>query len=313
MKHFFVALNTGYFQSGTPSEQCIEFYTKRSSKKLYCAIVGNVVIGNGIGVNSHCGKLSSNNRWNDLAIAINTNSTIAGIQLATAWEGYIGQKLFLNNKWDDEKVRLEINNYSLDTLFNDFAEATINAQKHGFKHIQLHVAHGYLLSSLLDPIISDSSDKTLEKIFEWNNYAKSLSTETSVRISWFCGFDSYREIIRQEVLKKLFCAGIDFIDISDGYYNKDKNIIYPIKDEMIRARHLRNTNLASQFPSQNIIISGGIKNFTGWPTNVNLGFCRELIANPNLFELLEFQCSKCGGCHYYSNNKPYLNCSNWTT
>ena len=95
MKHFFVALNTGYFQSGTPSEQCIEFYTKRSSKKLYCAIVGNVVIGNGIGVNSHCGKLSSNNRWNDLAIAINTNSTIAGIQLATAWEGYIGQKLFL--------------------------------------------------------------------------------------------------------------------------------------------------------------------------------------------------------------------------
>jgi len=50
-KGFFLAVNTGYFYDGIPTQECLNFYKARSGHGIYCAIVGNTVIKNGYSTN----------------------------------------------------------------------------------------------------------------------------------------------------------------------------------------------------------------------------------------------------------------------
>src|ERR1700676_1605669 len=102
---FFVGVNTGYVDGAMPDQRMVAFYEERSSARLTCAIVGNVVIPGGHGVNAVTPKISRDRRWKALTSAIASRGTVPGIQLATAWEGYAGATSFRPKDWTEAIAR----------------------------------------------------------------------------------------------------------------------------------------------------------------------------------------------------------------
>ena len=96
-KNFFLAVNTGMTDGDNLiNQKFIEFYEARASEKLYCAIVGNVVIPNGFGTNGGSPNLTNDKIWKELASRIENKGSIPGIQLASTWMGYKGQYNFIS-------------------------------------------------------------------------------------------------------------------------------------------------------------------------------------------------------------------------
>src|ERR1700733_5682886 len=89
---FLVGLNTGYVSHGEPDQRYIDFYARRSSPALYCAIIGNVVIPRGQPSNSGTPTISRSEVWYRIARAILARGTVPGIQLSTTWEGFRGSR-----------------------------------------------------------------------------------------------------------------------------------------------------------------------------------------------------------------------------
>ena len=127
----------------------------------------------------------------------------------------------------------------------------------------------------------------------------------------FCGFDEEREFSRKDIIAGLCGGWFDFVDISEGYYNYNKNYIYPTIKEELSKRLIRGTQFALENENQNMILSGKIIRFENYPDNVNIGVCRDLIANPMFLKNSYSICDNCGRCHYYSIGMEKMNCSKW--
>lgn len=310
---FFLPVNTGYYKNGCPTEECVRFYTDRSDTSIYCSIIGNVVLINGFSTNISCGYISKDRSWAKLSSGIKKNGTIPGIQLSTTYENYHGQELFVNKDWIEYERFLisKIKNVNLSQLIHDLKASIRLCYYSGFEHIQIHAAHGYLFSILLDPFINAQIDDVIETLMEVSQYAKGLSLSTSIRVSLFCGFDEERESSRKNVIAGLCVGEFDFVDISEGYYNYNKNYIYPTIKEELSKRWIRGTRFALENEKQNMILSGKIIRFENYPDNVSIGVCRDLIANPMFSKNSYSICDNCGGCHYYSSGMEKMNCSKW--
>ena len=312
-KIFFLPVNTGFFYNGTPSEECINFYSSRCSKLLYSAIVGNVCIYDGHPTNNHCGFISENKLWNSLANAIEEKGTLPGIQIASTWNGYNGQKEFLNPNWNEYKKNLIAIIPKIDQkkLFENIKKTIQTCQSKGFKLIELHAAHGYLLSILLDPNINKNSDYTVDNVLEVARFCNKLGLISSIRISLFCGFEKEDDEKRISQIEKICGNGFDFFDLSEGYYNYNKSLIYPNDQNMISERIERFTIFSQKHDNQKMIISCQIDITKSYPNNISLGICRELIANPNYLSTKTKECRNCGACNYYSRGLDKLTCARW--
>lgn len=109
---------------------------------------------------------------------IHQHGSVAGIQLAHAgrkashaepWNG--GKQIpLLSGGWqtvsasdvafvDGEEKPLELDKEGIDKLIQDFKEATYRAIKAGFKVIELHAAHGYLIHQFLSPLSNIRTDE----------------------------------------------------------------------------------------------------------------------------------------------------------
>lgn len=280
---FFLPVNTGYFNQGLPDERTNHFYASRSGNGLYCAIVGNIVIGGGFPTNSSCGSISHHDEWKKLSSAIRDQGARAGIQLSTTWIDYQGQRSFRSStpcEADNNyrSVLTGLSEFTINEIFKNFQQSTLIAANHGFNHIQIHAAHGYLLCIALDPVISPFCDTTAEQLIKWSDYTRQLGLETSIRLSWRSGLDRARDEERQSVLMQLFKSQFSFIDLSAGYYNINKHYIYPQTDEMLSARIQEGIDLANQHPHQDFICSGrvDINTLANWPQNLHAGVCRDL-------------------------------------
>jgi len=87
---FFLGVNTGFVANRRPDDRFLEFYARRSSPKLHCAIVGNVVVPNGYGSNEVSPIITPDAVWSELADVIRLRGSLPGIQIATTWEHYTG-------------------------------------------------------------------------------------------------------------------------------------------------------------------------------------------------------------------------------
>ncbi|WLA83239.1 hypothetical protein [Bradyrhizobium elkanii] len=193
---FFVGLNTGYVDAGEPDQRMVAFYDERSSPKLSCAIVGNVVVPGGYGVNAVTPKISRSQRWNELASAISAHDTIAGIQLATVWEGYAGPTSFRPKSWAEAIVKSRafaatVTPGRLEQLFSDLRTGTELAAEAGFRHVQLHAAHGYLFGLLLDSRLYAGAADCLAHVEAWARRSRLDGLETSLRISLKTGDERF--------------------------------------------------------------------------------------------------------------------------
>ena len=314
-KNFFLAVNTGMTDGDNLiNQKFIEFYEARASEKLYCAIVGNVVIPNGFGTNGGSPNLTNDKIWKELASRIENKGSIPGIQLASTWMGYKGQYNFIS-KLDNVSLykgyATEFNENFILEQFQNLKQGTELAIKHGFRHIQLHAAHGYLFNLLIEPFFTIHHELVLSYLNDWLLLLKKHEIESSIRISLITGDPSLDEVLNIESLIEFIKP--DFYDLSEGFYNINKRLIYPYSRN-IEDRIERQISISNQFKGQKFISSGlsyGHIRHEKIPNNLHIGICRDLIASPNFLFSEEVKCDSCSKCHYYSRGKQELECPQW--
>ncbi|AKU22048.1 bifunctional salicylyl-CoA 5-hydroxylase/oxidoreductase [Massilia sp. NR 4-1] len=120
---------------------------------------------------------------------------------------------------------------------NDFVRATLAAEHAGFDWLELHCAHGYLLSSFISPLTNQRGDEfggSLEnrcryplRVFAAMRAVWPVQKPMSVRISahdWVEGGITPEDAVRIAQLFKL--AGADVIDCSSGQVSKQEKPIF---------------------------------------------------------------------------------------
>lgn len=312
-KIFFLPVNTGFFQGGLPTGQCISFYEERSSKELYSAIVGNICILGGFPTNDFCGFINEDLKWASLAECIRKRGTKPGIQLATTWEGFRGADGKSTSNWTEFKQVCSpyLKHINPDFVFKNFRNSIDLCERHGFELVEIHAAHGYLLSLLLDPNISEHAEETAERVNELAVYCNSKGLETAIRLSIFCDLEPSVEKQRLEIIDKICNGCYNFIDLSAGYYNLNKELIYPTDERLLQQRFQAFSSFSKTHIQCQCIFSGLLGVNTELPPNGHLGLCRELIANPDYLTNGMNRCLRCGSCNYYSKRESSLSCARW--
>lgn len=315
---FFLAVNTGFVTNGSPDRRFIDFYRSRSSPELHCAIVGNVVVPNGFGSNAVAPTLTTETIWADVAAAIKSGGSLPGIQLATAWDGYVGSRKFVAPQpqefipWVRHLVE-GMGSQGISNVLNSFDAAAEIVTRHGFGHVQVHAAHGYLLSLLADHRINREANNVLDRLALLAERLRRQGIETSVRISLRSGDPFFDGIGTVEFYDAIARLPFDFIDLSSGYYNIDKRLIYPTRPDVLAARLEETLAVALRHPKRSFILSGrAVKyDWTEIPSNVYPGLCRDFIANPRFLQEPTDGCRNHGKCHYYSRGHDHLTCARW--
>jgi 2,4-dienoyl-CoA reductase-like NADH-dependent reductase (Old Yellow Enzyme family) len=315
---FFLAVNTGYVQGQLPDSRCVDFYTARSGNGLYCAIVGNAVISRGTGSNVSCARISEAPQWKELSQSIAGRGALPGIQLATAWPGYAGHRRFVSRSRAAQfgvyrAVASSMTVSDISDAFDDLIHSTNVALKSGFRHIQLHAAHGYFFNLCLHPALCRHAGYALQRARDWVNLVRSAGAESSIRMSTFAGHKAL-DTQWKRAASPLLELTADYFDVSEGFYNLDKRLIYPSTPDLLTARIARTLELARAYPSHSFIVSGralGALSEVPGP-NVHIGVCRDLIANPNFLDDQSHGCTNSMECHYFSRGERYLTCGMWT-
>jgi len=178
---------------------------------------------------------------------IHQHGAIAGIQLAHAgrkasftspWKG----NKFIHNSGDggwqtvsaanipfhaEDGVPLPLKKDGIDKVIDDFKQATVRAVKAGYKLVEIHAAHGYLIHQFLSPLVNlradeygGSFDNRIRLLLEIVEVVKTVwpaEYPLFVRISctdWAeGGWDEDQSIKLSRILKE---AGVDLIDCSSG-------------------------------------------------------------------------------------------------
>ncbi len=318
---FFAPINPGLCTNGMICDDYIDFFVKHSSQDIGICYVGNVSLQKNWRSNDHTAILFANpeRKWMDLSRRILENGSIPGIQLAWKPTQIQLQKGFTaRNK--EEQLNLfrdfydRFNDYDyVANLFRDSIKCCIAS---GFPVIQLHAAHGYALSLLLSRTVSGCRDpkdtkgiKLIEKIMCNLNVNNTI---LDIRLSLYEGLhDDLYEIEYKarlvEILKKL---GFKIISFSNGFYNINKYMIYPPKNEKIV---ILNDVLNFAINNVDVVlnVSGNMEQILvstiDLPPNLTFSLGRQLLADPDTIIKLKHNrrdeiksCSECNACHYYS-------------
>jgi 2,4-dienoyl-CoA reductase-like NADH-dependent reductase (Old Yellow Enzyme family) len=317
-KVFFLPVNTGYVEYGRPDERCQKFYTDRCQTGLYCAIVGNVVIPGGVPSNNRCAEISDANAWRELARGMSDNGVVPGVQLTTAWPGYKGIKKFVAEPNCDalhqyREISESMSSSDIRRIFTALHRGSKLAYQAGFRHLQIHAAHGYLFSILIDRRLSSHSDLTLRLVREWALEVASWGVESSLRFSVWIGIASIDDLHQMQWESLIASLPVNYFDVSAGFYNIDKRLIYPTLRRFLLSRRNVTLELAARNPQAQFIISGKASELIGQsvPSNIHIGICRDLIANPKFLNEINNGCNDCMKCHYFSRGRTHLECGRW--
>ncbi|KCV27631.1 salicylyl-CoA 5-hydroxylase [Bordetella bronchiseptica 00-P-2730] len=125
----------------------------------------------------------------------------------------------------------------MDRVRDDFAAAARRAARAGFDWLELHCAHGYLLSSFISPLTNQRDDEyggSLEnrlryplEVFRAVRQAWPADLPMSVRISahdWVEGGITADDAV--EIARHFKAAGADMIDCSSGQVSPDQQPVY---------------------------------------------------------------------------------------
>jgi anthraniloyl-CoA monooxygenase len=175
--------------------------------------------------------------------------------------GHAGAKGSTRVPWEGEDLPLEADNWPLisaspqqyldgvsawshamtredmDQVTADFVAATRRAADAGFDWLELHCAHGYLLSAFLSPLTNQRTDAyggSLTNRLRWPlevfaamRAAWPQDRPMSVRISahdWVEGGNTPEDAV--EIARAFKAAGADLIDVSSGQVSKAQKPVY---------------------------------------------------------------------------------------
>jgi anthraniloyl-CoA monooxygenase len=210
-------------------------------------------------------------KWKRIVEFIHSNSKAkvcaqighAGRKGATCipWDGGIDQPLS-HGAWEiisasalpyleNSQVPREMTVTDMDKVTSDFVSATENAIAAGFDMIELHLAHGYLLSAFISPCTNKRNDEyggVIEnrmkfplRVLKAVKKAWPEGKPVSARISatdWTEGGITEEEILK--VAEMLKDNGVDIINVSTGQVVKEEEPVYGRMYQVPFADQIRN-------------------------------------------------------------------------
>ena len=175
--------------------------------------------------------------------------------------GHAGRKASVQVPWEDNEMPLKAGGWGIiapsalawspdhavpramtradmDSVRDDFVRATEMAARAGFDMVELHAAHGYLVSSFISPVSNRRTDDyggSLENRMRWPlevlramRAAWGKAKPLSVRISandWL-GDDGVTPAEAVEIARMFAAAGADIIDVSAGQTSTEAKPVY---------------------------------------------------------------------------------------
>ncbi|TLM86280.1 bifunctional salicylyl-CoA 5-hydroxylase/oxidoreductase [Pseudarthrobacter sp. NamE2] len=131
------------------------------------------------------------------------------------------------------QVPLELDRAGMDAIKDEFVAATLRAEEAGFDLLEVHAAHGYLLSSFLSPVSNRRTDEyggSLEnrlrfplEVFDAVRAAWPASKPVTVRISatdWIDGGNTSDDSV--EIARAFVAHGAAGLDVSTGQVAKEE-------------------------------------------------------------------------------------------
>jgi anthraniloyl-CoA monooxygenase len=149
------------------------------------------------------------------------------------------------------QVPRELTRSEMEEIRDAFVRAANMAQEAGFDMLELHCAHGYLLSSFITPLLNRRTDEyggTLDnrlryplEVFHAVRAVWPSDRPISVRISatdWMAGGISGDDAV--EIARAFKAAGADLIDVSTGQTSPDAKPVYGRMFQTPYADQIRN-------------------------------------------------------------------------
>ena len=175
-----------------------------------------------------------------LVKAIKDNGAAAAIQINHAGRKcesvkidkiYAPSAIAFNDKY---RTPVEMTKDDINEVVDAFVKAFVRAKKAGFDMIEVHAAHGYLISTFLSPLSNKRTDeygknrvKILEEILRKGKEAVGKDYPIQIRISsydWKEGGNTVKDFV--DMLKPLEEQGLfDSINVSTGAVTADGKII----------------------------------------------------------------------------------------
>jgi 2,4-dienoyl-CoA reductase-like NADH-dependent reductase (Old Yellow Enzyme family) len=194
----------------------------------------------------------------------------------------------------------EITHQEINSVIQAYAEAARRVQEAGFDGVQIHAAHGYLISQFLSPLINRRSDEWGGGITERIRFLKEISQAVRDQVG-----SDYPVLIKLgmidgregglspdeslQVVAALEDMGIDGLEISGGLSGKRSlNVRKGIRSENDEAYFLPLAQKAREVTQLPIILVGGLRSRTVMDRILTDGhadlisLCRPLISEPDL-------------------------------
>jgi len=332
-KLVFAPINTGYASLGRPTQKLVQFHAERSGLGIGISTVGNVAVDNDAVKNPQTLVLSKEGderRFSVVSRAIKKRGSLAGIQLAFA-----PAALDPPRNWKAKDVQAEVRRLNMivgqlsplqmNTYLETFLKGVQLANRADFDLIQIHAAHGYLLSLFLNPTTNLRTDEFAASNHWLLDFLGKLRVATrgllSFRINLFSGLRPREEEFQLALglANRLASAGVDVIDLSAGLYTLDRTLIYPgtLRDE--RLPYYEAARLMAEDLACLVAFAGNVRDVRilplDMPPNLLVNVGRALIADPDFarkshdgrYTEINF-CTRRNRCHYFTRSRTGLEC-----
>jgi len=259
--------------------------------------------------------------------------------IGSRWVEQIGGDLVAVSIPDDESEKgpkpREMTNEDIEEIIHAFGQAAHRVQEAGFDGIQIHGAHGYLVTQFLSPIYNRRQDKwggSLENRMRFviettREIKKQVDENFPVMIKLGCRdyIESPKKLTIEEgirVVKALEKEGIYHIEISHGTVDRaNRNLSTGITSPDKEAYLLPDAQKIRQATDMPLGLVGGMRSPSIMEQIVQSGIvdsisiCRPLIREPDLLKQWKngsrksADCISCGRCFNRKDRKIHIHCA----
>jgi len=229
----------------------------------------------------------------------------------------------------------EMTDEDIETIIDDFGQAARRVQEAGFDGVQIHGAHGYLITQFLSPRFNHRNDKWGGSLNNRMRFVveitramkKQVDNDFPVMIKLGCRdyTETGDKLTIEEgvaVVKALEKEGHCHIEISYGTIdNASRKISLGITTHEQEAYMLHDAQMVRQETGLPLGLVGGMRSLSVMEDIVQSGtvdtlsLCRPLIREPDLIKKWKegstksADCISCGRCFNRKDGKTYIRCS----
>eukprot|EP01100_Stratorugosa_tubuloviscum_P006336 TRINITY_DN273_c2_g3_i1.p1 TRINITY_DN273_c2_g3~~TRINITY_DN273_c2_g3_i1.p1 ORF type:complete len:435 (+),score=179.51 TRINITY_DN273_c2_g3_i1:89-1393(+) len=274
-----------------PNEKHFTLYSRWSQSGAAILITGNIMVDRRY-LEAPCNVVIDYNskitEFRKLADVTKSTNTLLIVQLSHAgrqspisvtWQPIAPSPVRLNLKYVSALYRppREMTNEEIEDVINRFVFAAKFCEEAGFNGVEIHAAHGYLLSQFLSPLTNRRNDK-------WGGSAENrrrLLLEIVKRVRKECNSKfivsvkvnsadfqrgGFTEEESMDVIRELDKLSIDFIEISGGTYENPVLLNQNVRSSTLEREAFFiefAEKIRKQLPNLTLLLTGGFRTLDG--------------------------------------------------